>query len=45
MISNTDVSKGVHIGIEVHGTVMKKYLKFKGKTKVTTGRRMYKIND
>lgn len=22
-ISNTDVSKGVHIGIEVHGTVMK----------------------
>lgn len=37
-----DVSKGAHIGIEVHGTVMKKYWRSKGKTKVTTGRRMYK---
>lgn len=45
MISNTDASRGVHIGIEVHGTVMKKYWRFKGKIKVTTGRRMYKIND
>ena len=44
-ISNTDVSKGVHIGIEVYGTVMKKYWRFKEKIKVTTGRRMYKTND
>ena len=45
----TDISHGCLKGCmyyyKTRGIAMKKYWRFKGKTKVTTGRRMYKTND